>query len=77
MYKKEIFRDLDKKHKSHLYTGLQGFFMKYGHKKLEDLVDISIYECEKYYPAFQQVLFDDMVPQESLKLSNFEIIGRA
>ena len=30
------FRDLDKKHKSHLYTGLQGFFMKYGHKKLED-----------------------------------------
>ena len=36
MYKKEIFRDLDKKHKSHLYTGLQGFFMKYGHKKLED-----------------------------------------
>ena len=39
--------------------------------------DISIYECDKYYPAFQQVLFDDMVPQESLKLSNFEIIGRA
>ena len=36
MYKKEIFRDLDKKNKSHLYTGLQGFFMKYGHKKLED-----------------------------------------
>tara|TARA_Y100001936_G_scaffold28132_1_gene26399 strand:- start:432 stop:1100 length:669 start_codon:yes stop_codon:yes gene_type:complete len=36
MYKKEIFRDLDKKHKSHLYTGLQGFFMKYGHKKLEN-----------------------------------------
>ena len=35
MYKKEIFRDLDKKHKSHLYTGLQGFFMKYGHEKLE------------------------------------------
>ena len=35
MYKKEIFRDLDKKHKSHLYTGLHGFFMKYGHKVLE------------------------------------------
>ena len=28
------------------------------HKKLEDLVDIAIYECEKYYPSFQQVLFD-------------------
>ena len=36
MYKKEIFRKLDKKHDSHLYTGLQGFFIKNGHHKLED-----------------------------------------
>ena len=36
MYKKEIFRNLDKKYNSHLYSGLQGFFMKYGHKKLEN-----------------------------------------
>jgi len=47
------------------------------HKKLEDLVDIGIYECEKYYPAFEQVLFDDILPQEAIKFSNFEIIGRA
>jgi len=47
------------------------------HKKLEDLVDIGIYECEKYYPAFQQVLFDGISPQEALKFSNFEIIGQA
>ena len=47
------------------------------HKKLEDLVDISIYECEKYYPSFQQVLFDEMPPMEALKFSNFDIIGRA
>ena len=36
MYKKDIFINLDQKYNSHLYTGLQGFFMKYGHKKLED-----------------------------------------
>ena len=30
------------------------------HKKLEDLVDIALYECEKYYPSFQQVLFDEI-----------------
>jgi len=36
MHKKEIFRNLDKKYNSHLYTGLQGFFMNYGHKKLEN-----------------------------------------
>lgn len=35
MYKKEIFRNLDSRHDSHLYTGLQGFFIKNGHKDLE------------------------------------------
>lgn len=35
MYKKEIFRKLDDKHDSHLYTGLQGYFIKNGHHQLE------------------------------------------
>ncbi len=47
------------------------------HKKLEDLVDIGIYECEKYYPSFQQVLFDDIIPQQAIRNINFEVIGRA
>ena len=47
------------------------------HKKFEDLVDIGIYECEKFYPSFQQVLFDDIPPIEAIKFSNFEVIGRA
>ena len=47
------------------------------HKKLEDLVDVGIYECEKYYPSFQQVLFEDISPSKSIKFSNFEVIGRA
>ena len=47
------------------------------HKKFEDLVDIGIYECEKFYPSFQQVLFDDISPKEAIKFSKFEIIGRA
>ena len=47
------------------------------HKKFEDLVDIAIYECEKFYPCFQQVLFDDISPKEAISFSNFEIIGRA
>ena len=36
MYKKEIFRDLDKKYNSHLYSGLLGVLMKYCHRKLEN-----------------------------------------
>ena len=47
------------------------------HKKLENLVDIGIYECEKYYPSFQQTLFDDIDPVESLEFTNFEVIGSA
>jgi phosphatidylethanolamine/phosphatidyl-N-methylethanolamine N-methyltransferase len=35
MYKKDIFKNLGEKYKSHCYMGLQGFFMNYGHKKLE------------------------------------------
>ena len=35
MYKKEIFRNLDKKYNSHLYSGLLGVLMNYCHKKLE------------------------------------------
>tara|TARA_B100001175_G_C19327108_1_gene550619 strand:+ start:306 stop:794 length:489 start_codon:yes stop_codon:yes gene_type:complete len=47
------------------------------HKKLENLVDIAIYECEKFYPSFQHVLFDEVDPQESLLFTNFEVLGSA
>ena len=47
------------------------------HHQLEDLVDIAIYECEKYYPAFQLVLFEDTSPIKALSVSTFDIIGRA
>jgi len=47
------------------------------HDQLEDLVDIAIYECEKYYPAFQLVLFEDSNPSKALSLSTFDTIGRA
>ena len=47
------------------------------HHQLEDLVDIAIYECEKYYPAFQLVLFDDIEPIKAIKISTFQTIGQA
>ena len=47
------------------------------HHQFEDLVDISIYECEKYYPAFQLVLFEDTEPINALSISTFDTIGRA
>ena len=49
--------------------------MLYSH--LENLMDISICECEKYYPAFQLVLFDDTRPKEAIEISAVEVLGRA
>ena len=45
--------------------------------QLEDLVDIAIYGCEKYYPAFQLVLFEDSLPSNALSVSTFDTIGSA
>ena len=47
------------------------------HDQLEDLVDIAVYECEKYYPAFQLVLFEDCDPLKALNISTFDTIGQA
>ena len=45
--------------------------------QLEHLIDIAIYECEKYYPAFQLVLFEDSLPCNALSVSTFDTIGSA
>ena len=47
------------------------------HHQLENLVDIAIYECEKFYPAFQLVLFEDNDPGKALAISTFDTIGVA
>ena len=47
------------------------------HHQLEDLVDIAIYECEKYYPAFQLVLFDNTKPIKAIQVGTFETKGQA
>ena len=47
------------------------------HHQLENLVDIAIYECEKFYPAFQLVLFEDSDPGRALAISTFDTIGLA
>jgi hypothetical protein len=47
------------------------------YSQLEELVDIAIYECEKYYPAFQLILFEESQPQEALQLCLCEPLGTA
>ena len=47
------------------------------YNQLEDLVDIAVYECEKYYPAFQLILFEDSDPQDALELCEIDAVGNA
>ena len=73
MYKKEIFRNLDKKYNSHLYTDLQGFFMKYGHKVLEFAIIYLNLEIRNYKIFFTI----DITKKEKLnkiKTTNFFLV---
>ena len=47
------------------------------YSQLEELVDIAIYECEKYFPAFQLTLFEKSQPYKALELCLCEPLGKA
>ena len=59
------------------HTVLETYGNEMLYKQLEDLVDIAIYECEKYYPAFHLILFEETQPTEALELCLLEPIGIA
>jgi len=44
---------------------------------VEDLVDIAMSECERFYPAFQFVLWSDKSPQEALDCALIDTVGSA
>ncbi len=46
-------------------------------ESLEDMVDIAINECERFYPAFQFVLWGGKTPAEALQAAMLECVGEA
>ena len=46
-------------------------------ESLEDMVDIAITECERFYPAFQFVLWGGKKPAEALAAAMLECVGEA
>jgi len=44
---------------------------------LQDLLDIAIEECERFYPAFQSVVWGGKSPAEALEIAMFETIAEA
>lgn len=46
-------------------------------EQLEDLVDIAYSECERFYPAFQFVIWGGKAPREALEAAMLETVGEA
>ena len=46
-------------------------------EQLEDMVQIAITECERFYPAFQYVVWGGKSPSEAVEASMLETAGEA
>lgn len=46
-------------------------------EQLEDLIEIAIGECERFYPAFQYVAWAGKRPEEAVEASLIETVGEA
>jgi hypothetical protein len=46
-------------------------------ESLEDMVDIALTECERFFPAFQFVLWGGKLPAEALQAAMLDCVGEA
>jgi hypothetical protein len=46
-------------------------------ESLEDMVDIAITECERFFPAFQLVLWGGKTPADALQAAMLDCVGEA
>ncbi len=46
-------------------------------ESIEDLVDIGLTECERFFPAFQFVLWEGKSPDDALEAAMLECVGEA
>ena len=46
-------------------------------EQLEDLVDIALMECERFYPALQFVVWAGRTPQDAMASAMMETMGEA
>ena len=46
-------------------------------EQLEDLVDMALSECERFYPAFQLVIWGGKTPDEAVTAAMIEPMGEA
>lgn len=58
---------------SMLLKGVSGVSLQ----QVEDLLDIAMTECERFYPAFQTVIWGGKTAEEALEMALLETVGEA
>ena len=48
-----------------------------GADRCEDMIDVAIAECERFYPALQFVLWGGKTPREAVEAAMFDTVGEA
>lgn len=48
-----------------------------GAEQVEDLIDIAISECERFYPAFQYVIWGGRAPDDAMRMAILDPQGEA
>jgi hypothetical protein len=46
-------------------------------EQIEDLVEIGMLECERFYPAFHYVVWGGKTPAEAVDAAMIETVGEA
>ncbi len=59
------------------YTALTRGDRMPGVTALEDLVEIALTECERFYPAFQFVIWGGKKPGEAMAAAMIDVVGQA
>jgi len=58
---------------STLLRGAQGLSVE----QLEDLVEIALAECERFYPSFQYVIWGGKTPSDAVDAAMIDTVGEA
>jgi hypothetical protein len=59
------------------YSLLLGPELSLGAERLESLIDVAISECERFYPAFQYVIWGGKSPSEAVEAAMLDTVGEA
>jgi len=46
-------------------------------EQMEDLVETALHECEKFYPAFQYVIWGGKTANDAIAAAMIETVGEA